>query len=1112
MIRDSASAAEAAELLQTARLMAKDAPGHARRLLREIVETAEGLPVARDAMALMIELDARQPITELFRDPGSELLRDRWLQLNGVDDGRLLPLLHEISASPAALSSLQSLIEEDVGGWIDEASGDLERSAIEPRAAEPTAFESVRSLVREISGLSRLEMILRPRIDRFQRAVFGFSMSSVAPRIERAAAGWRTEEARRLLGSLGSPPEEFAERCLELQSRIDDAEQAGLDVERVVTALSGASPQDWLGLRALLTTASDNAEQLEAGNVPKSFEGRMRQAAGEARQNAQTFLEQQAARIESLEDAGRFWDELDQIEPPPAVLGLETNEGWLAMALEPIESDWRRRGTSCTEVEELEALVESLKVGLAAVPPPVQENCRRWISELDQSTYLWRAILGGEVCPMPAGVWVPPALSAAADEHQATLGRLDEGFRLLATSPDGRLLAGEIVDHVLALHPGHSEGMRLRKAVQSLQLRQELDAALAAWDLDRFRALGGENDTPELYRSWLVPVGELETIAELAKAPAFSDSAGAARWWKQLAPCLDGLPSRRPAAMEGALRETLERRHNQWRALLDEELARELSEARCQELLCQLEGIAGREGLDLGGELARYQNELIRRLHLAVAETRLAGGEYAEALQALESVAGQCPRKRRLTLQLAIEEPLAAGRWPQLAEALDRRWGACAELYGARAFEMLERALEGAWESQDRETLDRLRRVAQRSAKQDMDQQRAQVGVWLTWLQLEDECREGVPLHVAERLTCLLDELPESRRVEWARALIEAWWTCEDHVSLAWMFRAFPKLRSRLFPDSIDPGSALLDRGRALAVDIDGDLQVEAGPSAERLDLLLRSLRAVEREFAELDRLRRTLPRTSQPLAVPSELERAGRQLRALHKVRRGLDDLLVADLRCKKSALADLRHVTVRQLGDLPLQKSLLESLDALRPLTHLWFQETEVRRAAERCGGDDLDRRGLFSELANEIRKVIAVVCAANLEQAPVATAILEEYRIEIAVLAGDLYAPVPAAHLTALAEHFEGLQKEEEVWRMAIERLERDEPFVGASGQFDAESRSDYLSLVPKRAPRSRRALRLFDRFVQIGKRRAVLQAGVQAGLLPGWVARYLQQGAP
>lgn len=1102
----------AVELLETARVVANDAPERARTLLREVIVIAEGSPTARDAMALMAELDGRLPATEPLRDEQSEHLRDRWLQLTGPGDGRLLPLLAEIGASTAMLRSLQPLVEEDLGRWIDAAAAELEHRAAAPLALTPAGFETVDALVREVSAVGRFEMVLRPSIERFHRASFACLLSQEAPRIELATASWRIDEARRLFESMTSPPAGFAERCFELQSRIDDAEHDRLDTERRLAALDGPQPTDWPELRALLASVAHATERLTAGGLPEDYEARLSQATNGGRRRAVLFLEQSAAQLDGLESMRRFWGELRELERELRQAGLDVDEGWLAAGIEALESRCRRRVRASSRLEALEATARELEIELATAPPPVQRRGKYWLSELDRSIHVWRATSRGERCEQVSGDWLPEALASASVEHRETLRRLDEGFRILEATPAAAPRALEIADQVLADRPDHGEARRLREAASTQQLKHDLDVALAAWNLDRFRELARHPATPESYHAWLEPEVGLETIAELAQSPVFADSETAAQWWRRLAKAFDGLPPRRSVAVDSALRELLLRRHDQWCVLLDEQLAQELPVARWRDLLHQLEGLAGHEALDLGGELVRYQAELRRRCQLASAEYQIVAGRYREAAEVLEAAAGDDWRKRRLSVRLAIEEPRAARRWSQLAEALHRWWGVATEIYKEAAGEMLEQALDSAWRAADRQALDLLRKVAQRARGHHVVQKHGpRLESWLDWLQLEDECRGGVPIRAAGLLFRHLDGLGEEERNERALVLVDGWRQRGLDVPLAWIFRALPESRARLFPDLVDPGSELEQRGRELAADIAAKLRVEDEPATEDLAELLRQLETLERQITRLEHLRRVLPRTTEDLLLPDELVDAGRQLRALAEVLEGLGCLLASDLRQEKSNLDALRHVTVQALRGLPLQRSLLARLDALQPLTRLRFQEAELRRAAERCGEGDLDREGVFAELAEKVREIDTELARAGLEHAPVARAILEQYRGEIAALAGDLRSPVDAADLDELAAHFESLQDGEETLRGAISALEREEPFFGAEVQLDAERHRAYLALVPQTPPTTRRTRRLFDRFTRIGQRRAVLGQGLRAGLLPAWVDTYLREGA-
>ena len=80
----------------------------------------------------------------------------------------------------------------------------------------------------------------------------------------------------------------------------------------------------------------------------------------------------------------------------------------------------------------------------------------------------------------------------------------------------------------------------------------------------------------------------------------------------------------------------------------------------------------------------------------------------------------------------------------------------------------------------------------------------------------------------------------------------------------------------------------------------------------------------------------------------------------------------------------------------------------------------------------------------------------------------------------------------------------------FRDALRQLHAEKPMVSASGAFDPARHRDYLDLYPAAPPLSRRVYRLFDRFARGTEQRAILERSARD--LPGWIARYLQEGVP
>ena len=585
-----------------------------------------------------------------------------------------------------------------------------------------------------------------------------------------------------------------------------------------------------------------------------------------------------------------------------------------------------------------------------------------------------------------------------------------------------------------------NEAEARQNAIESVQ--QRLDLALGQWNVDEFLRLCPKQKISTLYRQLRQAGPALRTLAQLARHTGFSSVEEASQWEAAWKAAVTRLPAARPAALVDAMSSEVSLRRT-------------------------------------------AQSELVRAETVSIVEQNIGQKQFDLAEIYLKKLPEQDREFRRLLTRLKFERAKDKGLGG-LAQMLFEDWGFVSYYCKPESHDVLLQSLHDAWEQSDQMALSLLRSVADRALEdpQLAVQIRQELEGWRNWLGIEDALSQRTTSPEIWQLISFWRSQPSpDAQTERLEHLVRLWRTQKNRVALSWAYQAFASLRPPIMAMAADPAEELVRESTRTAEAIWDDLQNREAWSAKELDEHLRAMNHWVSLFRDLNDFLDLLAHDVKPWATSARFGLVLKTLDNLSEAVMDIEQLESADLRSPDMrTLWKAAFALVAGLSGVSAAVGLRGRLEILEPLTKLQYSENVMFKAADVCK-DDLDARGVFSNLQQCIREIIQVFEEAGAVGIYMWKAVSADYWKRIPGRAGCLSTSPHPADLNGLAELAGELEADERRFQDAIFWLKANAPIVGGDGVFHPEKHRDYLAQYPKNPPSSQRVYRLFGRFVGI-----------------------------
>ncbi|MFL6284971.1 MAG: hypothetical protein ACJ74Q_17650 [Pyrinomonadaceae bacterium] len=1073
----------------------------ARALLEKLLGDDPYAPGARKALKVLERLDGRPSAADLV--PGLLEFSRRWDEIHSLTHVGLLKFLRDLKSEPAIAARLLQRVVKDLRTWI---------AAAVPQINEQTLTDEIDALDRFVSIISDLETygVELEELKSLRNRLFDVRLGEAKRRIRRALASWSFDDAWKVFKALAKPPAGFEGNVKSLQDEIYSCDRMHCEVDLLVKT-AWEAPRNWINAVALAKHTRSLSRCRDDYSLPPKWADLVKGEVARCVKSLGDFLRRRAGEASDLSQVRVFWGKYQGLKLEESY-GLGVPKEWVQNALGRLVHE---TGLEVAAAENLAALVaasEKLLTQRAGLPPSVVEEIELLSGQLDQIAATWKAASAGEEFEMrPApDVPVPQTFERDLDSSGKRLKQIREAFERL--EEDDGTLADEVyletaalAERILAEMPSHALALGLREEATRRGWQRRIERALAEWQVGELLNLCAQRPEGK-YAAYLTEnAWVLRTLGELAHAEKFSGWHVAAGWWS-LWRATYGYLSPPPALLIEALHREQDRRADEWYVLLSRLLTETLAPEECDQIAASL-------NIELERlELQAFRKSFLRKARIGYAERLITERDWAGA----ESRIGEFDEDDREARRMRTRLDLARARVTSIAavsEVLKDDWSRLVEYLADEAYEILSSALREAWEGGDAETLGQLRMVVSRvtTMREAPPAYHEEFTRWEAWFNVEAAAAGGELGGVKQFVAYLAQQKPSdpdlSRRLA---KLIGLWQTRGRVEMLAWGYEAFRRHAPQLF--TYNPAEDLRRQTEEVAARTEN--VIGTNPDLEQSDLEV--LRAeVRRHEAAWQRLRdylNELPEVPERPHTPERFEAARQRLETLYDVSVSVERLQHADLRRpgERKELNAIRRTLNGQLEDVAMQPRLLRQVTRLEPLERLPSLQNRVMEAANDCGDvNKWDEPRLFETLAGRLRDVAAVFDQAEARGGGLWRLISEEYGHSVRAAADSFMPPPAPPHLDELARQFDELAGEERTLNKLWAELWNQKPVLAGPGRFDPEAHRDYLSRLPSRAPRSRRALVNFGkRFASNDNIPTILEQSRRQ--LPEWICKYLDEG--
>lgn len=1042
----------------------------------------------------------------------AESLR-RWEQINGFSDVRLWPLLKELKNKPHMATSLRPTVSKDIREWIAKAM---------PRIASMKSAE-LRALGKFVDEVSAIDAFNIEEIESLRNVLFGLRYRETSRHIYNALDSWDLNKAWELFEALSHAPEGFEKSVKELQDEIFKVGDLQADVAAFLNQLSKREPETWLEMRTLVDSLQKLQDYLSYPNIPAEWRSRLEQEADGCVSSAEAFLRKQATAIASIENLRAFWAEYERLSAVKANGRLSLNEEWFQTCLDLVISSESDRVVRATNPQELRANSSRIMEDSQRLPPFATSLMQSLADEIARMAADWRSMLDGNNFKAPSShqgrLPIPKLLTSESPRFRQFLSQLDEALARIKGSDGAPAKAVyetalRVAQDVLSQIPEHRRASELKSDAEHGLLYGQLDAALAVFNIEGFLSLSRSNRVEGIYDYLMNQPDNLHNLAALASQAAFPTWREAAAWWSQWRATYKMLQQTTaiPDALENAIQAHEALRRDQWYGVLDRLVKRE---APPEETVAAAESLAEElESLSLQG----YYNELMRKAMAARVRRYIDEKDFDQAREKLAGLEQGHPDTLRLRTRLMVEEAAKAGT-RAMAEVLRNSWNNVVAEYGDAAYGMLLITVKKAWQDQDGDSLKHLRMAISRAAANPRapatDLEALQQ--WGGWLRVEGAITAAATLlNVKELIAYLKDNAHQNGELrQWLERLVNHWQQKREIKMLAWAYEAFGRIDPSIMPATHQPIQDLLERSDEIANRVLQTLQTRRDLRLSDLLELSKEIEYEESEWNQLKDFLGLLDPSATPMKLSANFTNTFDRLKELINIEDMLERLEDADLRepSRRSELENIDWMIKRDFEGFAIQQDLLKRVERLEPLTKLEALENRLIKAAEKCGSDslaDLYDMNCFPHLNTEVRELIEKFAAAGALDGAMWRKLSQEYCEKVYNKASIRGPQLIPPDLQALADRIDRLRAEEIEFDGAIDEMERAEPPVPRGGDFDPAQHREYLSLLPAKAPSSKRVELRFNRFTRSKIIQTILRQS--RADLPDWVQKYVDEVIP
>jgi len=1030
---------------------------YAQQRLAELRNSPE-TDVAREALELsaISVVDERRDV-----DPTVESMKVRWMGLRNPMDGheldhRFQQWFIDAECLGPQLAGLAPRMVSVANDWLSE----YERVSSAASADDQPRLERFDTWTGLVDGHPAVAGVLSNVLAKGERLKKRRLLSIRKRGLEMAIDRGDLEAARSELREIASLPDLPAEDIASIEEKFRELEQHKAEIDAWRSEVAGA-PRDWNDIVRMHEVWAKGRRLVQLRGMPAEWINRITGELDILQSLAGAFVERSAAACDSL-DAVRSAAETAGAASR-GHLPLDTS--WidslaLAMvaaierAIERVDSPETLRRLAA-EVEEIGQLLPAIR-GLR-----VNEALRR----VEEILVAWSALDSEEIPHLPDGIVLPARLAERMEAARRLAQRIDAAEAMMnrgSTTAERIVACGEAIatlDLILDDAGRPASASALRQIVLSRLELLKLDEAIERWDvgpLAAARQSGRVYEAP--YGVLLQALPLFEQLADLRGHPfaAIADLGAAGIWWRSWQKREAELPSQRPESLRRALRVVRVEAAVVARQLVNGHLGRVTTPDEDRAAWTALAALSA----DLGLADDLFSLGQRRDVHIALAAARVTG-----------------PR--------------------QLASLLRDHWGTVAR-YLPWYDTVLSDAFQRAWNESDDQALEALRTVP---LPETLGPDRDRFRQWLEWLDIERSLSADVVPERARRLHTYVQRnggssLSVARRL--AR-LMERWRTNGDRPALAWAFRVFAQVDPPLFPGG-DPLSAMTRQSEWELAAI-----VETCLKAEVIDAAF-----LEKAFGALARIEQGWSRLEQMLleaaarqedgwpSPPPALQETRRLLGSFRFVADHLERWTHSDIRMLGNECDTVRSVLLQDLSAYPASEVFGRVLRRVEPLTRMSGQQQHLRDAC---------KREAFAEAARYLEAIIGILLAAQPEGSHTLAVVQDEYWTVLPRLAGDVLPPDSGGGLEALQRRLVAMHENEAVFQRAIEDLWREQPNVGAAGEFSAAKWREYLALYPTVPPTSLQVRKMFDDFAARATQQVIIRKGRE--FLPQWLQTYVDK---
>lgn len=1074
----------------------------ARVYLEKILSEDPNAPSARRVLKILERLDGHPSAADIV--PGLLEFSRRWDEIHSLTNVGLLKFLRDLTSEPAIAARLRHRVIKDLRAWI---------AAAVPQINEQTPPDEIEALDKLVSIISDLETygVELEELKPLRNRLFSVQLDRAKRRIAHALASWSFDEAWKAFKALSKPPAGLEGEVKVLQDEIYSSDRMHREVDLLLKVV-WESPQNWTAAAVLVERVRALSRCQGVYRLPAQWANLVKDEVELCVEALGDFVRRRAGEASDLAEVRAFWSQYQR-------LGLEESSGlgvpkeWLHGALNRLV---RETGLEVEAADNLAALVNTsanLLSRRTGLPPSFVAEVEMLSGRIDQIAATWKAMGAGEyfeVTPSP-DLPVPIAFERDLDDSNKRLKLIREAFGRLEEGDDAHadgvyLESAEVAERVLAEVPGHALALGLREDARRRGWQHRVERALAAWEIGELLDLCAQRSEGE-HAAYLLDNGEvLSRLGDLARAGQFSGWNVASGWWGMWRATCEYLAVPLPALLVEALRRERERRADEWYVVLSRLLTESLAPEECDRIATSLNGELERL------ELQAFRKSFLRKARVGYAEQAITSRDWAGAERRIGEFDEDDREARRLRTRLDLARARATGI-VALSEVLKDDWSRLVEYLGDEAFEILSGALREAWEGGHAETLGQLRMVVSRvtTMREAPPAYHRRLTEWEAWFNVEAAAAGGEPAGVKQLVAYLTQRQASDPDLSPRLAkLVEVWRARGRIEMLAWGYEAFRRHDPRLF--TYNPTEDLRRQIGEVAARVENVIGTNPNLKQSDLEALRAEVRQHEAAWQRLRDYLNELPAVPERPHTPESFEAVKLRLGTLSDVSVSVERLQHADLRrqAERERLDASRRTLNGQLEGIAMQPRLLRQVTRLEPLLRLPFLQNRVMEVARDCGdAGKWDRPRLFETLAGHLRAVVAVFEQAEAKDGGLWQLISEEYGRSVRAASGSFMPPPAPPNLDELARQFEEIEAEEQALNELWTEMWSRKPVLAGPGSFDPETHLDFLSLLPARAPRSRREVVNFrERFASIDPIPTILEQSRR--YLPEWICKYLDEG--